>query len=76
MEPEILLLDEATSALDAESEEHIRESLNDLKGQCSVVVIAHRLSTVRQADRIVAGDRGDPGHRIDRRRSCRTGITP
>lgn len=51
--PEILLLDEATSALDAESEEHIRASITELKGQCSIVVIAHRLSTVREADRIL-----------------------
>jgi ATP-binding cassette subfamily B protein len=52
-EPEILLLDEATSALDAQSEEHIRETIAALKGRCSIVVIAHRLSTVREADRIL-----------------------
>jgi ATP-binding cassette subfamily B protein len=52
-EPEILLLDEATSALDAQSEEHIRETIAALKGQCSILVIAHRLSTVREADRIL-----------------------
>ena len=51
--PGILLLDEATSALDAESEEHIRQSVQELKGHCSILVIAHRLSTVRQADRIL-----------------------
>ncbi len=51
--PEILLLDEATSALDAESEDHIRASITELKGQCSILVIAHRLSTVREADRIL-----------------------
>jgi len=52
-EPQILLLDEATSALDAQSEEHIRETIAELKGKCSIVVIAHRLSTVREADRIL-----------------------
>ena len=52
-EPEILLLDEATSALDAQSEEHIRETIAELKGVCSILVIAHRLSTVREADRIL-----------------------
>jgi ATP-binding cassette subfamily B protein len=52
-EPEILLLDEATSALDAQSEEHIRETIAALKGRCSILVIAHRLSTVREADRIL-----------------------
>ncbi len=51
--PDVLLLDEATSALDAESEEYIRESIQRLKGSCSILVIAHRLSTVRQADRIL-----------------------
>jgi ATP-binding cassette subfamily B protein len=52
-EPEVLLLDEATSALDAQSEKHIRETIAALKGQCSILVIAHRLSTVREADRIL-----------------------
>ena len=47
------MLDEATSALDAESEDHIRQSLAELKGERTVLVIAHRLSTVRQADRIL-----------------------
>lgn len=51
--PRLLLLDEATSALDAESEEHIRSTIEALKGRCTILVIAHRLSTVRQADRIL-----------------------
>jgi len=51
--PQLLLLDEATSALDAQSEEHIRASIEALKGRCTILVIAHRLSTVRQADRIL-----------------------
>ena len=57
-EPRILLLDEATSALDAESEDHIRQSIAELKGRCSILVIAHRLSTVRQADRILVMEDG------------------
>ena len=56
--PQIVLLDEATSALDARSEEHIRQSIAELKGQCSILVIAHRLSTIRQADRILVLDEG------------------
>ncbi len=57
-DPEILLLDEATSALDAESEHGIRSSLNQLKGRCGLIIIAHRLSTVRQADRILVIEAG------------------
>ena len=56
--PRLLLLDEATSALDAASEDHIRQSVAGLKGQCSIVAIAHRLSTVRQADRILVLEDG------------------
>ena len=56
--PSILLLDEATSALDAESEHHIRLSVEGLKGKMTIMVIAHRLSTVRQADRILVLDDG------------------
>lgn len=56
--PQIVLLDEATSALDARSEAHIRQSIAELKGQCSILVIAHRLSTIRQADRILVLDEG------------------
>ncbi len=51
-EPEILLLDEATSDLDSNSERKIGESLEKLKGQTAIVMIAHRLSSVKDADRI------------------------
>jgi ATP-binding cassette subfamily B protein len=56
--PAILLLDEATSALDAESEHHIRLSIEGLKGKMTILVIAHRLSTVRQADKILVLEGG------------------
>jgi len=49
-EPEIMILDEATSALDTESEMLIQQSINSLKGDRTIVVIAHRLSTVRNCD--------------------------
>ncbi len=54
----IVLLDEATSALDAESEKLVHDALSELTCQRTTLVIAHRLSTVREADRIVVMDAG------------------
>jgi len=54
----ILVLDEATSALDAESESLVQRALYNLMQNCTTLVIAHRLSTVRMANRIVVLDRG------------------
>ena len=54
----ILLLDEATSALDAESERLVQEALEHLMEDRTTLVIAHRLSTVRAADRIVVMEDG------------------
>ncbi|MBL3687799.1 ABC transporter ATP-binding protein [Leucobacter zeae] len=51
-DPSVLVLDEATSALDAETEALIAESVNALRGETTVIMVAHRLSTVRQADQI------------------------
>ena len=57
--PSILLLDEATSALDAESESEVQEGLNRAMKNRTVIVIAHRLSTTQEADKIVVFDKGE-----------------
>ncbi|MFI3303626.1 MAG: ABC transporter ATP-binding protein [Rikenellaceae bacterium] len=56
--PEILILDEATSALDTESEKLVQESLTKLLEGRTSVVVAHRLSTIYNADKILVVDRG------------------
>jgi ABC-type multidrug transport system fused ATPase/permease subunit len=56
--PKLIMLDEATSALDSEAEEVIASSLKDLRGFATLVVVAHRLSTVRHADQVVYLDNG------------------
>jgi ABC-type multidrug transport system fused ATPase/permease subunit len=56
--PRILFLDEATSSLDGQTEREITESINSLKGNLTVVTIAHRLSTVRNADKVIYLDKG------------------
>jgi len=56
--PSILILDEATSSLDVETESAIQESLNRIVKGRTTVAIAHRLSTLRQADRLIVLDKG------------------
>jgi ATP-binding cassette subfamily B protein len=54
----ILLLDEATSALDAESEVAVQKAIDGLRGRRTTLIVAHRLSTVLRADRILVMDKG------------------
>ncbi|MEB3294454.1 MAG: ABC transporter ATP-binding protein [Synechococcales bacterium] len=58
MKPDVLVFDEATSSLDYESERAIQLAMRSLFGTCTLIIIAHRLSTVREADQIVVLDQG------------------
>jgi ABC-type bacteriocin/lantibiotic exporter with double-glycine peptidase domain len=51
-------LDEATSALDGETESVIADSLHGLKGKSTLIVVAHRLATVREADQVIYMEEG------------------
>ena len=51
--PPILILDEATSALDTETEKIIQQSLSELAENRTTLIIAHRLATIRDADRVI-----------------------
>ena len=57
--PKLLVLDEATSALDGQTEADIAHAINSLKGEVTILMIAHRLSTVRNADLVLYIDKGE-----------------
>ncbi|WP_327118446.1 ABC transporter ATP-binding protein/permease [Nocardia sp. NBC_01730] len=63
--PPILVLDEATSALDTRTEQEVQEAIDALSANRTTITIAHRLSTVRDADQIVVLDRGQIVERGD-----------
>ncbi len=56
--PKLLILDEATSALDGETEALISQTIRELKGKCTVVLIAHRISSVINADKVIFMENG------------------
>lgn len=56
--PSVLVLDEATSSLDSENEKRIKSAIEGLRGRMTIVIIAHRISTIRNADRIFVMEQG------------------
>ena len=58
MRPPILILDDTTSALDLETEKYIQQSLRELDFPCTKIMVAQRISTTRQADKIVILNNG------------------
>ena len=58
-ESPILILDEATSSVDTETEQEIQEAIQKIAGSCTLIVIAHRLSTVKRADSILVLEEGE-----------------
>ncbi len=62
-QPQILVLDEATSSLDTETEFEIANSIADLKGTMTLIIVAHRLSTIREADLIFYVENGQITHK-------------
>lgn len=57
-QPEILILDEATSSLDSESESLIQEYIREIRDTCTIAVVAHRMSTIQDADKIAVLENG------------------
>lgn len=57
-DPKILLLDEATSALDNQSESQVQAAIDNIAHGRTIIIVAHRLSTIRNADQILAFDQG------------------
>jgi subfamily B ATP-binding cassette protein MsbA len=58
-EVDVLILDEATSALDSETERSIQENIDNLRGKYTIIIVAHRLSTVKKADKILVLEAGN-----------------
>ena len=69
--PAMLVLDEATSALDNETERRLTDTIESLRGTMTMVIVAHRLSTVRHCDQLIFMSQGTGSHSRHLRRSSR-----
>ena len=49
----VIILDEATASVDSDTERHIQQAINEINGKHTIVAVAHRLSTIKNADRIL-----------------------
>ena len=54
-----MILDEATSALDSESEYNFKKEIDKLKGKITIIIISHRLSTIKDCDKIIVINKGE-----------------
>ncbi|WP_200977017.1 ABC transporter ATP-binding protein [Echinicola sp. 20G] len=58
-EVDVLIMDEATSALDSETENHIQSNIDQLKGHYTILIVAHRLATIKHADKVILLSKGE-----------------
>ena len=65
--PRILLLDEATASVDSETEQVVQRALHELRGKVTLIIVAHRLSTIKDADQILVLSHGDIAERGNHR---------
>jgi ATP-binding cassette subfamily C protein len=56
--PQLLVLDEASSSLDQESEDYLNNTIESLKGKVTIIMIAHRLTTIRNLDQVILMEKG------------------
>ena len=57
--PNILILDEATSALDTKAESKIQKSIENIQGELTIIIIAHRIATIRNVDKLLFIENGE-----------------